>query len=318
VRLGRFEQAADMTPLVSQQGRAELLRLMAEKPPYIIAAGPEHAKIAFARAYPAPLVHVKLNGESVLMALDTGAADLLVDESAARRCKVQPVGGQSTVFWCGSRAAVRNAMAQRLELGGYRIENCPAGVLDLGKWSIEVNPQGERVAGVIGLNLLRRFTPTLDYARLALELRRPGVAFTPEARAQRVPFQIWGESELTVFGSLAQSRPMAFVVQSGVPGCGVGAPPEVFEEVGVRPGSVARLVRNAGQFLRGRPWASVTVPSVSVGPVARDKVPGWAGALDSAELWRHGVRRDAILSGGFFRGMRITIDWERHELVFEE
>jgi hypothetical protein len=47
-------------------------------------------------------------------------------------------------------------------------------------------------------------------------------------------------------------------------------------------------------------------------------VPGWSGALDPAELWRHGVRRDALLGGEFFRDRRLTIDWQRHELVVEE
>jgi hypothetical protein len=318
LRLGAYARAADMATAMSQEGRAELLRRLADQPPYVIAAGPDHATIPFARMYPVPLVSVRLNGESVLMALDTGAGDLLLDESAFRRCRVQPVGGRSTTFWCGSRVAVNNALVQRLQIGGYRLESCPAGVLNLGKWSLEVNPQGQRVAGVIGLNLLRRFTPTLDYENHALVLRRRGVAFTPGPTALRVPFQIWGESELTVFGTLGQARPMAFVVQTGVPGCGVGAPAEVLDEIGVKSGAMARLVKNAGKFLQGRPWDPVIIPSVSIGPLARDKVPGFGGALDSAELWRHGVRRDAILSGEFFRGQLLTIDWQKLELVVED
>ena len=62
----------------------------------------------------------------------------------------------------------------------------------------------------------------------------------------------------------------------------------------------------------------MSVPNVLVGPLVREKVAGWSGALDPAELWKHGVRRDAILSHDFFRGQRVTIDWERRELVVEE
>ena len=51
--------------------------------------------------------------------------------------------------WSGSRNVVSNGIVQRLELGGYRIENCPAGVINLGRWSLEANPQSERVAGII-------------------------------------------------------------------------------------------------------------------------------------------------------------------------
>ena len=110
---------------------------------------------------------------------------------------------------------------------------------------------------------------------------------------------------------------MALVLQTGVPGCGVGAPIEVFEEVGLRPGVIARALKSAGSALRGRGQSGVQVPTISVGPVVMEKVNGWSGALDSAELWRHGVRRDALLSSDFLRGHRVTIDWEKRELVFE-
>ena len=225
--------------------------------------------------------------------------------------------GQGVAFWSGTRGVVKYAIAQRLEIGGFRIENCPAGVKNLGRWSLEVNPQSERIAGVIGLNLLRRFSPTLDYAQSRLELRRPGTAWTPGPGAVRVPFQLWGENELTVFGSIAQGRRCAMVVQTGVPACGIGAPEDVFDEMGVKPGTLARIAKGAGQFLQGRPWAAVVVPTVTVGGVARDRLAGWSGALDSSELWRHGVRRDALLSHDFFKDRRVTFDWDRRELVFE-
>jgi hypothetical protein len=301
-----------------EAGRVPLLLAMAEAPVYQVAPGRSETSVLWTRSYPVPLVRVKLNGQSVLMALDTGAADLLLDESAARLCRVRQLPTQHIEFWMGSRVAVRNAMVDRLEIGGIRIARIPAGTLSLGKWSIEVNPQSERVAGIIGLHLLERFTPSLDYRKNRLELRPRDADWKASASAQRVPFQIWGAAELTVSGSLAGNRPMALVVQSGVPGCGVGAPAEVFEEIGVKPGVLSRLVKGAGTFLQGRPWSQVVVPSVSVGAVVADRVSGWMGALDSSELWRHGVRRDGLLSHDFFRGKRVTIDWKSHELVFEE
>jgi len=251
------------------------------------------------------------------MALDTGAPDLILDQTWARMCDVQTLPSRSLVFWDGARLAVQHAMVQRLELGGLVIEDLPAGVAGLRKWMLQVNPQAEPVAGVIGLGLLRRFTPTLDYRRQALELRRPGQPYPVGPNARRIPFEIWGESELTVYGSLNGGRRMAMILQSGVGGCGVAAPADVFAEVGVRPGRVSRAIKGAGSVLQGRPWTAVGVPNVTVGPLVREKLRGWSGALDDAELWRHGVRRDAILSHDFFRGQRLTIDWEKRELVVE-
>ena len=52
--------------------------------------------------------------------------------------------------------------------------------------------------------------------------------------------------------------------------------------------------------------------------MVRERVPGWSGAMEYRELWRHGVRRDAILAGDFFRGRRLTIDWQDLRLVIEQ
>jgi hypothetical protein len=290
---------------------------MAERGAWTIASGPEQGEALFARSYPVPLVKVRLNGESVLMAVDTGAGDLLLDEAAARRCRVERLPARFPVAWSGTRLAAQGAWVGRLELAGFRIEGVPAAVLGLRKWSVLVNPQGERVAGVIGLHLLRRFVPTLDHPRGRLVLRRPGTSAPAGADAVREPFEVWGEHDLTVWGSLAGGRRMALVVQTGVPGCGVGAPREVFEELGIKAGPVTRMLQGAGSWLQGQSWTPVTVPTVTVGRVSEGKVPGLIGALDPAELWRHGVRRDALLSSDFFRRRRVTVDWAARELVFE-
>lgn len=316
LRRGEYAKAVELAAQVNEQGRVPMLEEMAEHPPYRVTAGPEEAKVPWSKGYPVPLMRVKLNGKSVLMALDTGSRDLIVDQTYARTAAIRMMPLKSLVFWNGGRITVQNAMVQRLELGGMRIEDLPAGVVGLRKWSLQVNPQSEPVAGVIGLGLLRQFTPTIDYHGQVLELRRPGQAYPAGPNAQRVPFEIWGESELTVYGSLNGGRRMALVFQSGVGG-GVAAPADVLSEVGVKPGRISRAIKGAGSVLQGRSWAMVTVPNVMVGPLTRDKVSGFSGALEPVELWRHGVRRDGILSHDFFRDQRVTIDWQTRELVVE-
>ena len=313
-----WDTAAKLAAELDLQGRMPLLEKMRDEGAYQVVSGPEQISLLWARSFPVPLVRVKLDGQSVLMAIDTGAGDLLLDDGLAKRYNVTLLPGESPAFWTGGRVAVRNAWVKRLEIGGIRIDKVPAGVLNLHRWSMEVNPQGEPVVGVIGLNLLRQFTPTLDYKRYRLVLRRPDAAWTPGPSASRIPFETWGESELTVWGSLAGGRRMAMVFQSGLPAAGVAAPSEVMDEIGVKPGGMAKLVKNAGAFLQGRPAVEVTVPTVSLGPIVSDKVPGWSDGMDSSEMWRHGVRRDALLGGLFFKGRLVTIDWAKHELVVEQ
>ena len=316
VRRGEWTSAAALADSLGQTGYAELLRRHADGDLYQ-KSGANEAKIMLARVYPVPLVRVKLNGQLVLMSVETGTGDLLIDDYFARQLKLQILGSQRPTLWNGDYVSVRNALVQRLDLGGVRVANVPAGIVKTGRWSVEVNPQGEHVAGVIGLNLLRQFTPTLDLKQQYLELR-PLDAAPPAAQgASRVPFEIWGENELTVYGSMNGGRRMAFALDSGIPGCGVAAPPEVFEEIGIKAGVMTRMVAGAGSMLHGRPWNGVQVSAVTIGPLAKDKVQGWSGAIDSSELWRHGVRRDAALSNDFLRGRRVTFDWAKRELVVE-
>jgi len=323
LRLGNWTGAAPLAEAAGQPGRAALLELLAGPQGCWRIEGPDEVTVSWARSIPVPLVRVQLNGQRLVFALDTGVADLLLDASTARRCGVLMQPEQSTIPWSGTRVAVRNALVQRLELGGLRFERIPAGVTSLRRWSLEANPGAERIAGIIGLNLLARFTPTLDYKKGVLILRRApteggsGRAATFGAQALRVPFEVWGEREITVHGSLNGGRRMALALVTGVPNCGVGAPPEVFEEVGIKAGKAARAVQSASTWLQGARWTAVTVPAVTVGPVAWDKLPGCAGAFDPSELWRHGVRRDGMLSSEFLRGRRVTIDWEKRELVLE-
>jgi hypothetical protein len=318
LRRGDWAGAAKLAEEAGQPGRVPLLEKLAETPPYQLEAEPKEVRLIWSRTHPVPLIRVKLEGESVLMALDTGAGDVVVDRSVARRLNVQLLPGEWPAFWMGSRVPLRSALVRHLEIGGVRLENVPGGVHDLGKWTLQLNPYGERVAGVIGIGVLRQFTPTLDYERNRLLLLPGGTAPASGPGASRVPFEIWGENELMVYGTIAGGRRMAMAVQTGIPECGIAAPAEVFEELGLKPGGVAKMMKSVGALFTGRAWTEVAAPSVAVGPILKNSVSGWSGAMDSGEMWRHGVRRDAILSSDFFRGRAVTVDWARQELIFEE
>jgi hypothetical protein len=107
------------------------------------------------------------------------------------------------------------------------------------------------------------------------------------------------------------------VVATGLPECGVASSPLVFDELGLKPTTLSRLLNQPGRFLGGRRWAQVVVPLVQVGTASASRVPGWSGALDDRELWWHGVRRDGLLSSDFLRAYRVTFDWARRELVLD-
>lgn len=314
LRRAEWTAAAAMSEDLNDDGRKPLLERLAEGPPMGV-EGTE-AQLYFERIWPAPLVKVKLNGTLVVMMVDTGTPGLLLDTKALSRYGVTPLAGQRLTPWTGTRVAVKNALVQKLELGGITFTNIPAGVLSLRKLSLEVNPQATPVSGVIGVELLRHFAVTFDYPgrRLLLAPLASGAA----VEGTRVPFELWGENEITTWGSINGGRRMAMTLATGLPEGGVGAPDPVFEELGIKSGGVSKLVKGAGTWLQGRPWTQVNVSSLALGRVAFDKLPGWSGAMEPVEMWRHGVRRDALLGPGILRGRRTTLDWANRELVFAD
>lgn len=313
LRLGKWTDAAAMAEDMEDEGRKPLLEYLANNPP--MESKGERAKVPFDKIWPAPLVKVRLNGATVLMMVDTSTPGLLVDKMAATQNKVKLIEGQRLTNWTGTRVAVRNAMVQKLEIAGVQFTNVPASVLSLAKLSLEVNLQSSPIAGVIGMELLRRYDVTFDYRKRAFELNPLGSA--AKLQGIRVPFELWGEDELTVWGSINGGRRLAMTLATGMPGGGFGAPDVVFEEHGLKSGGVSKMVKGAGTWLQGRPWAQISVPALSIGNIAYDHVSGWAGAMEPLEMWRHGVRRDGLLGPGILLKQRVTIDWTRRDLVFE-
>ncbi|MBI5171138.1 MAG: aspartyl protease family protein [Candidatus Eisenbacteria bacterium] len=301
--------------LEDEAGRVAQLEALAETPAAEIEhAGDGVAIVNFERAWPVPLVKAKLNGQAVLMAVDLGATEMLIDPSAARLCRVSSPEGERSIVWMGGRLSARNGVLASVTLGGVTVRNLPAAITSLRKYSLSVNPQGVPIAGVIGLPMLRRLGFTMDYRQNRLEIGKS----TPPAPAGavRVPFEMWGVGEMVVYGSVNGGRKTALQVGTGLPDAGIGGAAEMFEEFGMKPGKLANAVRSIGAMLQGRPWSRVTAPTVALGSVVADKVPGWSGVVDVQEFWRHGVRRDGLLGPAFFRDRRVSVDWEKRELVF--
>jgi len=314
LRRGEWQAAAGLAEAVGDEGHLPLLERLQEVNAYELLPGPEKASIGFDRSFPVPLVRVKLNGTMVLAAVDPGCPHVLVDPTAMRANRLERLPGERAVFWIGSHVAAGNALAQNINLGGITIANVPVASTSLHRYSLDVNPMGRDIGLVIGLPLLERLGLTMDFRRQRLELRR-GPA--PAARGQRVPFERWSENQLVVWGTIGGGRKLSMIVGTGLPGAGFGGPNDLFDELGLRPGKMSNLMRGPGMVLQGRPWAQVSVPTLSIGGVVGDRVSGWMGAMDPGEAWREGVRLDGLLGPEWFRGRRVTFDWEKHELLIE-
>jgi len=318
LRQDRWADAAALAEEAGEAGRREALLAQAETPPCAITAGPDEDHIPFAVTFPVPCVRVRIDGESVLLAIDTGARELLLDDHVARRVRLRVRAEQVPLDWMGHTQTVTVAVTPTMQIGRFTLADVPTGLLNLRKYGLSLNPRSEPVVGVIGLQMLRAFVPTFDYHRNELVLRRPSAPATPvAAKAVRIPFEIRGEADMFVHAELAGGRAMALEVHSGIPECGVMASEAVFTEVGLKAGTVSRMMGSANSWIQGNPWARVAVPSVVLGGVVQSGVPGWAVRGEGIDLWRDGVRSDGFVSHDLFRGWRVTYDWAARQMVFE-
>lgn len=317
LRRGDWKGAAEIAPAVGDEGHVPLLERLQEVGAYELQPGPATGSARFERAWPVPLVKVKLNGNVVLAAVDPGCPHVLVDPSAMRANRLEQLGGERAVFWIGSHAAAGNALARTVEIAGFTFANVPMASASLHRYSIDVNPMGRDIALVIGLPLLERAGFVMDFRAQRIELHRDGAPAVPAVRGQRVPFERWTENQIVAWGTIGGGRKLAMIVGTGLPGAGFGGPAELFEELGLKAGKMANLMRGPGMVMQGRPWAQVPIPTLTLGGVVADRVPGWMGAMDPGEAWREGVRLDGLTGPDFFRGRRVTFDWAKHELFIE-
>ncbi|NOT34159.1 MAG: hypothetical protein HOP12_08330, partial [Candidatus Eisenbacteria bacterium] len=323
---GDYRAAATLAEAAGEGGRIASLEHFAADPPLRLRPGADSCRVPFRELYPLAMVRAKLLREIMLFAVDTGAPCLLLDQSAARRLGVRLFEGRGQIAWLGTMHAVTYGVVPSFELGDFTLENVPVAVLPLRKYSAAVHGAKEPVAGVIGVELLRAFTPTLDYPEHELVLRRrtlvAAAAATPVSDGgtveNAVPLEIWSESELMVRGRVRDSRPLALWLHSGFPECGFGASAATLDELSLSAGGgISRAIRGAATVLRGNAWARVQIPSISIGRLREGPVSGWSGALDGALATRHGLGRDGFISHDLFRDWRVTIDWDASRVRFD-
>ena len=64
---------------------------------------------------------------------------------------------------------------------------------------------------------------------------------------------------------------MAFQLGTGLAGAALAAPTGLFEELGLKPSGFNNMVKGSERLLGGHAWAIVTVPTIAIGPIVRDR-----------------------------------------------
>ncbi|MBA2321812.1 MAG: aspartyl protease family protein, partial [Deltaproteobacteria bacterium] len=111
------------------------------------------------------------SGPQVLF-FDTGYARTTCDDALVRSLDL-PVRGRSRIRGEVGATVARHTRVPTLRFGEHRVTGARCQVRDLGSTSSITDPTEGPVAGVLGIDVLRRFVVVIDPVAATLTLRRP-------------------------------------------------------------------------------------------------------------------------------------------------
>jgi len=312
-RRDNFQQAAPLLHAIGSEAIAEKLESFRDVTPYKIEGTAEVTNLEFVVTDPLPVVRVQVNNsEPVNFFIDTGGAEVIVDTEFAKEIGVVQFGSATGTFAGGKQAGFQHGRADSLTLGNFTIKNLPIHINDVRRFSEPVFG-GRQVDGIIGTVLLYHFLATINYPEGQLTLRRKTEQNLKQVEQEAmeqgwavVPFWMAGDHYMVARGTVNNSQPMLFFVDTGLAGGGFTCPESTLKKVGIK------LQENlAGEGIGGGGRVKVTpfvVDKLTLGDAEEDNIRGLYTNGFPLEN-RLGFHIGGLISHGFFRDYALTLDF---------
>lgn len=312
-----FARAATLERSLGRESRARQLDAFAGRSAY--RADPRTAEVTFAQTDPLPVVQVSVNGKPPsFFIIDTGAAQLVLDDAFADSVGARHFGADSATYAGGRRGTFEYGAVDSVSLGGITVRNLPVQILSTRRFAGAAG--GRQVDGIIGTVFLYHFLPTLDYPGGKLVLRPRTEASRREVdraaaaeSAAVVPFWMSGDHFMVARGRINHSGPLLWFVDTGLAGAGFTCPEATVKAAGV---DLSKLPSFDGMGGGGR--VSVTpfsIDSLMLGPTIQRGVTAFFGPFPASLEMGQGYRIAGLLSHGFLRHYRLTMDFDRMRYV---
>jgi hypothetical protein len=253
-----------------------------------------------------PLVAVPLTvgGQDVLALLDTGAADVILDEELAIALGI-PIQTRTAI---GESTSIGRGQIPELAIGDATVKNVPMDTLPRQSVKEMVGAVGAEVRAVLGTRLLARFQTTLDVQRGTLELVERAPRCAKELRARRTgasaPFYVHETHYLYMHASMNDAEGL-YLVNTGMRGAAVAGNTSAYAHAAVGPPPMRR-----GET------PLVTVPTFAITDGVRfENVVGAYGVPEQTET-SDGFRLDGMLGLDLLSTRRWTIDFDEQKLYF--
>jgi tetratricopeptide (TPR) repeat protein len=316
-RQDKFRQAAPLLRAAGSEVKADKLASFEGLTPYEILGKADTTRVRFVRTDPIPIVKARINGgEEVLLEIDTGAAELVVDAELARSIGAPQFGSTEGYFAGGNKALRHHARIDSLRIGDFDIRNIPVVTRDMSRAPMAA--QGIDVKGMIGMALFYHFIPTLDYPKGELVLRRrTEQALADLDRAVRrgrthvIPAWMADDHILVAWGTVNGARCLMFA-DTGMLGGGFLCPESTIKAAGI---DLSGLPSFKG--MGGGGHVTVTpflLKELVLGPAKQTNVSSFFGAFPAQFEFDRGFRIGGIISHAFFKPYALTFDFDRMQL----
>lgn len=306
-RQDNFPAAARWFRAAGSDYRAKPLEAFGATRPYRIEGPSEEAHLKLVITDPLPIVEARVNGgEPLNFLVDTGAPEVVIDDSVALELGIKPNSSVEAIFLGGQGGVVHQGRIDSLGLGDFVVNDVPVGIRPLPPFA------GRKLSGVIGTVLLYHFLATLDYPRGELVLRRKSAEaleqFEERAAAEKqieIPFWMAGDHYIVARGRVNQAPPALLYVATGVAGFGLVSPNSTLQE--------ARIDLSGPPLARaaegGERMKEFVLENLSLGDASAKEIRGLAGAFPAFLEHSLGFRIAGMISHQFFRPYALTLDF---------
>lgn len=302
------------TVLESQQFGVALDDKVFEMPPESEVARVKEGPVTLPFEYVANeiVVRARVNNKTDLrFILDTGASQSVLDKGIADR--FGPYSTSNFSITAGSKAVpLSYTTLQAISLGDITLNNVPVLITDLSSFA---KAMGERPAGLIGANILRRFLVTIDFRDKKVVFSDPRRVTVPENAVIVPSSPSFAATALVVAGKLDGKHNFNFLVDTGA--AFNNLPPSAAKpwlSVPVLPvgqvfGIDGQKVSIGAIRLKSLTLGSLTMKN-PVFALAPESVAGGAGGLFAASSI-------GILGNPIWSRFRLTIDYRNERLMLE-
>lgn len=310
-------------PLKTVKAMQQQLEAFGTSQPYQI-SGPTEMHIRFMMLDPLPVVEISINGRGpYTFFIDTGGADLILVDDLAKDLSLDVYGQFTGSFAGGKEGAVKLGRLESVTLGETTVNNLPVHIMGLE--GID-DIFGRKIHGAIGTSLLRHFYSTIDYANQQLILRQ----ITDEthiemdrmaSNATTIPFWLVEQHMMMARGHVNDLPDTMLFVDTGLAERGFlisratqGAAGITLDwsqaKEGMGGGGKVRSVEfTLDKLTLGEGAHSIAKTQVSAS-ISEGDLDIFTGSL--------GFKVGGLISHDFFKGMGLTMDFEKMRLILQK